>query len=84
MESGHQQPPLTTTQMLEVIKEALPTMAGKAWRMTPWAWEEPEGEEAMAQGASREGGVALGEVREAVRVQEADPAQTEMAASQKE
>lgn len=28
--------------MLEVIKEAHPTMAGRVWRMMPWAWEEEE------------------------------------------
>lgn len=50
MESGGDRQLLVTTiQMLEVIKEALPTMAGRAWRMTPWAWEvEGEEVEAMA------------------------------------
>lgn len=69
--------------MLEVIKEALPTMAGRAWRMTPWEWEVEEEEEAMAWGVSLEAGVALEEVREAQRAPEANPAQTETAASKK-
>lgn len=47
MENGDQQLLVTTSQMLEVIKEALPTMAGRAWRMTPWAWVE-QGEEVEA------------------------------------
>lgn len=68
--------------MLEVIKEALPTMAGRAWRMTPWEWEEEE-VEVMAWGVSLEAGVALEEVREAQKALEADPAQTETSASQK-
>lgn len=80
MENGDQQLLVTTIQMLEVIKEALPTMAGRAWRMTPWAWEaEGEEVEAMAWGVSLVVGVALEEVREAERAPEADPAQTETA-----
>lgn len=74
--------------MLEVIKETLPTMAGRAWRMTPSAWEvevevevEVEEVEAMAWGV--EAGVALEEVREAERALEVVPALTEMAANQK-
>lgn len=84
MENGDQQLLVTTFQMLEVIKEALPTMAGRAWKMTPWAWEaEGEEAEAMAWGVSLEAGVALEEVREVERALEADPAQIETAASQK-
>lgn len=87
MESGDHQLLVTTIQMLEVIKEARLTMAGRAWRMTPWAWEEVvvvvEEEEATAWGVSLEAGVDLEEVREAERAPEADPAQTEMAARQK-
>lgn len=84
MENGDQQLLVIAIQMLEVIKEALPTMAGRAWRMTPWALEE-QGEEveAMAWGMSLEAGVALEEVREVARAPEAGPAQTEKAASQK-
>lgn len=44
MESGDQLM-VTTFQMLEVIKEVLPTMAGRAWRMMPWVWEVEEEEE---------------------------------------
>lgn len=84
MENGDQQLLVTTFQMLEVIKEALPTMAGRAWKMMPWAWEaEGEEAEAMAWGVSLEAGVALEEVREVERALEADPAQIETAASQK-
>lgn len=84
MENGDQQLLVTTIQMLEVRKETLPTMAGRAWRMTPWAWEvEGEEVEAMAWGVSLEAGVALEEVRAVERAPEADPAQTETAASQK-
>lgn len=76
---------LLTIQMLEVIKEALLTMAGRAWRMTPWGWEgEGEEVEAMACRVSLEAGVALEEVREVERAPEADPVLTETAASQKE
>lgn len=75
---------VTTLQMLEVTKEALLTMAGKAWRMTPWEWEEQwEAVEAMAWGVSQEAGVALGEAREAVRAPEAVLAQTERASRQR-
>lgn len=84
MENGDQQLLVITFQMLEVIKEALPTMAGRAWKMTPWAWEvEGEEAEAMVWGVSLEAGVALEEVREVERALEADPVQTETAASQK-
>lgn len=73
MENGDQQLLVTTIQMLEVIKEALPTMAGKAWRMTPWAWEVEE-VEAMGWVVSLEAGVALEEAREVEKAPVADPA----------
>lgn len=83
MENGDQQLLLTTIQMLEVIKEALPTMAGRALKMTPWAWEGEE-VEVMVWGVSLEAGAALEEARVVERAPEADPAQTEMLTSQKE
>lgn len=82
MENGDQQLLESTIQMLEVIKEALPTMAGRAWRMTPWAWEGEE-VEATAWEVSLQGGVAQEEVREVERAPEVDPAQRGRVASQK-
>lgn len=78
MESGDQQLPVTTIQMVGVIKEAPPTMAGRAWRMTLWAWEvEGQEEEATPWEMSLEAGVAQEEVKEAEKALEDVPAQTE-------
>lgn len=48
-------------------------MAGKAWKMMPWAWEEAE---VRVWQVYQEVGVVVEEVKEALRALEADPAQT--------
>lgn len=73
MDNGDQQL-LATLQILQVTKERLPAMAGRAWRMMPWVWEEAE---VRVWQTSLEVGVVLEEVREAPRALEADPALTE-------
>lgn len=76
---------VTTVQKQEFNKEVLPTMVGKAWRMTLWEWEERDlVVEAKAWEASLEAGAALEEAKEVAKAPEADPAQTETTISPEE
>lgn len=73
--------PLAPTVLTPIIKKEMPaTVAGRAWRMTPLAWEEAE---ATAWGVWPVSGVALEEAKGVEKAQEAGPAQTGTLASPK-
>lgn len=76
MESGGQLLLPTPLLMVRVSKEA-PAMAGKVWKMMPWAWAV---EEVMGQ----EDGAAQEAVKEVLKVQAVDQVLTERTASKEE
>lgn len=75
MESGEQQLH-PTLLMVRVSKEA-PAMAGKVWKMMPWAW-------AVVEAMGQEDGGAQEAVKEVLKAQAVDQVLTERTASKGE
>lgn len=73
MESGEQQLHPTRPLMVQVSKEA-PAMAGKVWKMMPWAWAVEEAVMGQEDGGAQEA------VKEVLKAQAVDQVLTERTA----